>query len=502
MHPRNRFRRRLTALVAVSTVLGTVLPAAATHAAPPARTTALTAGGLPVSVPGDLLRMAAGSPVTMPLTLITGDTVHIGVSAAGKPVVRDIEPAERADGSTVAFHTFTRNNNLHVVPNDALSLLGNGILDWGLFDVAKLAALAASGRLGQVPVLVTYTDSAASQRSAAAPGATARQQLASINGRSMTIEGGGQWWREVQAKETMRAAGPLTAVRKVWLNELVRINLEQSVPQIGAPVAWARGFDGTGVTVAVLDTGVDATHPDVAANIVGRNDFTGSSPEAKDGHGHGTHVAATIAGTGAASGGRSKGVAPGAKLLVGKVCDNGGSCPTDAIIGGMEWAAHSEAKVISMSLGGGATDGTDPLSQSLNNLSRETGRLFVVAAGNSGPGSQTVGAPGAADEALTVAAVDKNDEMASFSSRGPRVGDGAAKPDIAAPGVNLVAARAAGTSMGTVVDQYYTTASGTSMATPHVSGAAAVVAAKHPEMTGEQLKSHLMQSSLDLGHDL
>ena len=106
---------------------------------------------------------------------------------------------------------------------------------------------------------------------------------------------------------------------------------------------------------------------------------------------------------------------------------------------------------------------TDPMSQAVNDLSRETGRLFVIAAGNSGPASGTVGAPGAADEALTVAAVDKQDAMASFSSRGPRVGDGAAKPDIAAPGVNIVAARAAGTAMGTVVDQYYTTASGTSM---------------------------------------
>ncbi|MFD1276255.1 S8 family serine peptidase [Streptomyces kaempferi] len=115
---------------------------------------------------------------------------------------------------------------------------------------------------------------------------------------------------------------------------------------------------------------------------------------------------------------------------------------------------------------------------------------------------QKVVAPGSADDALTVAAVDKSDEMASFSNRGPRIGDGAAKPDIAAPGVDIVAARAAGTTMGTPVDQYYTTASGTSMATPHVASAAAIVAQQHPELTGQQIKALLMSTATDLGHDL
>ncbi|MGW3247608.1 S8 family peptidase [Streptomyces sp. NPDC001070] len=226
----------------------------------------------------------------------------------------------------------------------------------------------------------------------------------------------------------------------------------------------------------------------MSGSIVGQADFTGSPTGTKDGHGHGTHVASTVLGSGAASKGLRKGVAPDAKLLVGKVCDSNGQCPDDGIIAAMDWAAHSGAKVVNLSLGGDATDGTDPMSQALNELSRTTGTLFVVAAGNKGPRSETVSSPGSADEALTVAAVDKQDQMAGFSSRGP--------------GVDIVAARADGTSMGTPVDQYYTTASGTSMATPHVVGAAAIVAQQQRELTGRQIKALLMDTATDLGHDM
>ena len=159
--------------------------------------------------------------------------------------------------------------------------------------------------------------------------------------------------------------------------------------------------------------------------------------------------------------------------------DDGGSGYDSSIIAGMEWAAHSGAKVVSMSLGGDPTDGTDPMSQAVNDLTAETGALFVVAAGNAGA-ARTVGSPGAAASALTVGAVDRDDNLAEFSSRGPRLGDNGLKPEITAPGVGIVAARAAGTTMGTPVDDAYTTASGTSMATPHVAGAAAILAQEHP----------------------
>ncbi len=151
--------------------------------------------------------------------------------------------------------------------------------------------------------------------------------------------------------------------------------------------------------------------------------------------------------------------------------------------------------MINLSLGG--TDGPeiDPLEEAVNTLTAQTGTLFVIAAGNEGDDDHSVGSPGSADAALTVGAVDRNDELAGFSSRGPRVGDDGIKPDLTAPGVEIVAARAAGTYMGEPVGDHYVSASGTSMATPHVAGAAALLAQQHPDWTAERLKATLIASA-------
>ncbi|MEV4186058.1 S8 family serine peptidase [Streptosporangium canum] len=284
-------------------------------------------------------------------------------------------------------------------------------------------------------------------------------------------------------------------VDKLWLDRKVHATLAESVPLIGAPQAWAAGLDGTGVKVAVLDTGVDAGHPDLQGKIVASQSFV-PGQEVADGHGHGTHVASTIAGSGSASGGKNKGVAPGAQLMIGKVLSNEGNGDSSWIIDAMEWAASSGARVVSMSIGSEPSDGGDPLSQAVNELTESTGALFVIAAGNDGVTGR-IGAPGAADAALTVAATDKTDGLAGFSTRGPRL-DGALKPDIAAPGVDIVAGRATGTAMGRVVDDFYTAADGTSMATPHVSGAAAILVQQHPDWKAVQYKAALMSTSKDV----
>ncbi|MFF1910488.1 S8 family serine peptidase [Streptomyces sp. NPDC058239] len=162
----------------------------------------------------------------------------------------------------------------------------------------------------------------------------------------------------------------------------------------------------------------------------------------------------------------------------------------------MDWAVAQGADIVSMSLGSpDTTPQGDALTDAVDSLSASSGTLFVIAAGNSGPGQTTLGTPGTADAALTVGAVDKSDALANFSSRGPRLGDMKIKPEITAPGVNIVAARAAGTAMGTPVDADYTAASGTSMATPHVAGAAAILAQRHPDWSGERIKETLTAHS-------
>ncbi|RZT77784.1 subtilisin family serine protease [Micromonospora violae] len=462
-------------------VVGVAAPASAD---PPARPTGPSGTPAPHTAP-------------VRVTLITGDQVDLVQAAPGR-VAATVRPGPGRN--RITFQTVEADGGLRVLPSDVVPYLSAGVLDPDLFDVQELAADGyGDAAQGALPLIVRYQEPAAGRVRPLA-GATDARPLESINGAALRVGKGdlAGLWTSLRGGPGQRVSAGSPArlgagVARVWLDGKVRPTLEHSVPQIGAPTAWAAGRDGAGVTVAVLDTGVDATHPDLAGRIAEAQDFSGSG-SARDGHGHGTHVAATIAGSGAASDGRRKGVAPGARLLVGKVLDDAGSGYSSSIIAGMEWAAHSGAKVVSMSLGGDPTDGTDPMSQAVNDLTAETGALFVVAAGNAGA-ARTVGAPGAAAAALTVGAVDRADNLAEFSSRGPRLGDNGLKPEITAPGVGIVAARAAGTAMGTPVDDAYTTASGTSMATPHVAGAAAILAQEHPDWAAAKLKDALVSTT-------
>ncbi|WP_278235796.1 S8 family serine peptidase [Isoptericola sp. AK164] len=299
-----------------------------------------------------------------------------------------------------------------------------------------------------------------------------------------------------QAAAAERSRARTGGIEKIWLDHEVEGLLDVSTPQIGAPELWEAGYTGEGMTVAVLDSGVDSTHPDLAGKVVAEKNFS-TSPTATDRHGHGTHVATTIAGTGAASDGTYRGVAYDAEIISGKVINNYNSGTISDIIAGMEWAVANDADVVNMSIGTRRlyTDGTDPASQAVDELSAEHDTLFVVAAGNDGSGSNTITAPGAASSALTVGAVNDADVVAGFSSRGPRAGDNALKPDVTAPGVGIVAGRAAGTSRGYVVDDHYTALSGTSMATPHVAGAAALLLQQRPDLTGQDVKGLLASTA-------
>jgi subtilisin family serine protease len=250
------------------------------------------------------------------------------------------------------------------------------------------------------------------------------------------------------------------------------------------------GATGKGVKVAVLYTGVDATHPDLKGRIAEKENFS-QTPDTTDRYGHGTHVASTIAGTGASANGERRGVAYEADLLVGKVLGDDGYGAESGVIAGMEWAAP-KARIVNMSLGTPSYDPAgDPVTLAVDQLTRTHGTLFVVAAGNYGPSADTIEAPGAAASALTVGAVDGTDHVADFSSRGGLL----MKPEIAAPGVDVIAARAAGTSMGHVIDAHYTAAGGTSMATPQVAGAAADLLQRHPDWSAERLKAALVSTA-------
>ncbi len=285
-------------------------------------------------------------------------------------------------------------------------------------------------------------------------------------------------------------------VVRVYEDRQVFALLNSSVPTIGVPRLWQEGLSGEGVRIAVIDTGVDASHPDVAGRVAAQVDYTGEGDG--DANGHGTHCASIALGNAAASVGTYCGVAPGATLLAAKVLKAGGSGMMSDVMAGVEWAVDQGAQVISLSLGGpGPSSGEDALSDTCD-AAVDLGVIVCVAAGNDGPRQYSVGSPGAARKAITVGACTDNDTIATFSSRGP-TGDGRVKPDVVLPGVDIVAARAAGTAMGTVVNQFYTSASGTSMATPHAAGVCALLLQAEPHLKPEQVKSRLMATAADVG---
>ncbi|HEY9334365.1 MAG TPA: S8 family serine peptidase, partial [Kribbella sp.] len=314
------------------------------------------------------------------VTLITGDVVHVSV-VGGKTSVA----VDSADGGAV--QAYTQHGETYVVPERVAPYLRAGSVDRELFNVTKLIAQGrADERTAELPVIVTYaaaqSRSTVLSRSAALPASDPSVALPSIDGAGLSVAKAGAktFWSAVDG-----AAGTLDrGLEKIWLDGSVRASLDVSVPQIGAPVAWQAGYDGTGTQVAVLDTGADTAHPDLAGRIGLQADFTEKGSIA-DGHGHGTHVAATVAGSGAASGGSRKGAAPGAELMIGKVLDDGGSGLDSAVIAGMEWAANNGADVVNMSLGSNSpSNGFDLISEVANELTDEYHSLFVAAAGNLG----------------------------------------------------------------------------------------------------------------------
>jgi hypothetical protein len=252
---------------------------------------------------------------------------------------------------------------------------------------------------------------------------------------------------------------------------------------------------GSGVKVGVIDTGIDPNHPDLKDKAVAWKDFVASKPDPYDDQGHGTHVCGTIAG--GSSSGLAIGVAPQARLMVAKVFTSSGTADTSNILSAMQWIADPDGNpstadqpaLCSNSWGGGP--GRKVFLEATQRWV-SVGVFPSFAAGNSGPGASTVGTPGGFLEAFGVGATDLNDAIADFSSRGPVTWDERqyTKPDISAPGKAVTSAKAGGG---------YTALSGTSMATPHISGILALLYQANPSMTIAQARELLERTAQDLG---
>lgn len=253
-------------------------------------------------------------------------------------------------------------------------------------------------------------------------------------------------------------------------------------------------FDGTGVLVAVLDTGIDEDHPDLAGRVRLARSFV-AGEAVRDGNGHGTHVAGTIGGPASPVGGQRRyGIAPGCDLLIGKVLGDAGSGTSGGVLEGMNWAIEQGAHVISMSLGSAVAEGEGPLQyyEAAARAALRAGTLIVAAAGNDG--DRPVGSPANCPSVLAVAALDHRLLRAEFSCIAIN-GDGG-ELNLAAPGVGIYSAFP-------LAQDSYASLDGTSMATPHVSGLAAL-AVQAAGVRGQDLWDHLVAHARPLtqGEDL
>ncbi len=249
------------------------------------------------------------------------------------------------------------------------------------------------------------------------------------------------------------------------------------------------GFRGDGVTVALIDTGADPNHESLKGKIIAFHDLVNGQDQPYDDNGHGTHCASLIAGN------DGIGVAPGARLVVVKVMNREGSCNTSDASRALDWCLENKKRygirIISFSVGGGSPSKSNPILDDACNRMVEEGFVMCVAAGNSGPDPGSIVIPGDAEKVITVGAIDANGDIYQSSSRGPTA-SGEIKPDLVTLGVDVVSALAQ-TESGT------SSMSGTSMAVPLVSGAAAILLQAQPDLNASDVKRILLKTADDLG---
>ncbi len=273
---------------------------------------------------------------------------------------------------------------------------------------------------------------------------------------------------------------------------------------LGINRLWEMGYTGKGVGICVIDSGLHP-HKDFEGRIKAFVDIHDGKETPHDPYGHGTHVTSVAAGSGAESAGKYKGVAPDADIVAIRITS------VSEAIKGIQWAIENKDKfnidVINMSLGDFPIKSykTDPWAQAAEKA-WDAGMLVVVAAGNEGPGEGTISTPGIAPKVITVGAIDDqntpergDDEIAEFSSRGPTSPDGLTKPDIVAPGVEIFGALSPESTLDTPdlphVGKKYIGISGSSMATPLVSGLGALLIQANPDLSNEDIKRILMDTA-------
>lgn len=319
-----------------------------------------------------------------------------------------------------------------------------------------------------------------------------------------------------QAVRELRRDERVHSVTRNYKLELQSASFEQGPASTykESSAATGSGVDGSGVGVALLDTGV-VDHPDLKGQVAASVDLT-NEVNFTDTFGHGTFMAGLIVGTGASSGGAYTGMAPGAHLVSVKVSGADGTMTLGQVLYGMQLIDASKERynirVLALALSSPPLNGPDPLVLAVERLWAD-GIFVVAAAGNSGPADGTVTSPGVDPYILTVGASDEagtattdDDSVPAWSARGPSV-YGMAKPDMVAPGVSLVSLRSPGSTIDAAnpaarLGDAYFKGSGTSMSTAVAAGAAALLISEDPSLSPDMVKGRLMGAAVPVGDPL
>ena len=368
-------------------------------------------------------------------------------------------------------------------------------------------AIASAGTPERASVIVRGADAGAARAAVEAAGGEVTQDLWIVNG--VAADG------PLAALDALRAAG-----FDVGNDEPVELQANPSplhsatavYPKVvGAERLWTEGVDGAGVTVAVVDTGIEPV-ADLAGRVIGGIDFSTEDDPYDDSFGHGTFVAGLIAGNGASSNGAYKGVAPKAKLVSVKIAGRDGASDVSHVLAAIQWVVSFRdtygIKVLNLSLGTDSSQNyyLSPLNSAVEKA-WDAGIVVTVSSSNAGPGAGTVTKPGDDPLVITVGALDDkatpgrgDDIMAGFSGEGPTTSNGLVKPDLVASGRSVISLRAPGSKVddaypGSRVGTAYFKGSGTSFSSAVTAGSAALLLQREPGLTPDQIKARLLDNA-------
>jgi serine protease AprX len=321
-------------------------------------------------------------------------------------------------------------------------------------------------------------------------------------------------------KSKLHLVNGVKGVKAVYDSKRITAQMNTARKSVNADAAQGRGLTGRGIAIGVLDTGVghcrDLTEP--KDRILVFKDFINGKSKAYDDNGHGTHVTGIIAGNGLVSNGKYMGMAPEANIVSAKVLDEEGRGSTAEVLAGLQWLMDQKElyniRIINLSVGTPDNGSADPLVRAVE-AAWDAGIIVVAAAGNNGPKSSSVTSPGISRKIITVGASDDNssvtiwgDNCVNFSGRGP-THECIVKPDVLAPGTDIISCLTPDIEIKSddpedrkIVAGEYLSLSGTSMSTPIVSGAIALLLQKSPELTPDDVKYMLKKSAHNLNYPI